>query len=469
MPDWLPGIQPELHPPSSVVPVPSSAIHLGWRRALEVDWRIDAVLVGATTEVGERHLPAVVVSPLVHYALDEARACAEFERWKEDATTARRDPLNSGAVPALDDVLMRPLIGPVRRSQPIEATSDLWDHRTAIVEQAEALLHGLHVHDSDDWDIEELLVDYPFVTLTLPSAKRLWDPKRWRVPPSKADSLDRVLPPSSLGPARRVKLPHLAVDLHAVLPDARTLQSARWRQLSDRYGPLKARWAIETALDLGDPTEPPEVMEVENWLNGVKVGEDGDRLAAGARALSRFISNRKVQLRQGRSKGKGMREVRRIVAYVCPDLSVFPRQLTAEELESAQARDQTLVDWIRSTAFVRMMAAVSAREPETLTMRSSDGTLATFLAERGLPFTRQRLTFDTGNPHYRGAVAMVPGAQPRGAVTVDITGFGHAARQEQLARLGSARPDRQQRLTQVNKGEVAMTIAEGAALLGVPV
>jgi len=466
---WLTGIQPELDPPSSVVPLPSSAIHLGWRRALKVDWRLDAVLVRVTTEVGEDYLPAVVVSPLVHYALDEARVCAEFDQWKEAVTTARRDPMNSAAVPALDDVLLRPLTGPIRRSQPIEATSDLWNHRNAIVEQAAALLHGLHVHDNDDWDIEELLVDYPFVTLTLPSEKRLWDPKRWLVPPSKADSLDRVLPPRSLGPTRKVKLPHLAADLHAVLPDARTLQSARWGQLSGLHGPLKARWAIETALDLGDPTARLEVMEVENWLDGVKIGEDGDWLAAGARVLYRYISNRKVQLRQGRSKGKGMREVRRIVPYVCPDLSVKPRRLTTEALASVEDRDQALVDWIRSTAFVRMMAAVSGQVPETLTMRSSDGSLGTILAERGLPFTRQRLTFDTGNPHYRGAVAMVPGAQPGGAVTVDIAGFGHDPEEHLEATLGDSQPDQAKRLTQIGEGEVAMTLAEGAALLGVPI
>lgn len=466
---WLPGIQPELDPPSSVVPMPSSAIHLGWRRALEVDWRLDAVLARVQTDEGECHLPAVVVSPLLHYALDEARACAEFERWKKAATTTRRDPMNSAAVPALDDVLLRPLTGPIRRNQPIEATSDLWDNRAALLEQADALLRGLEAQHPDDWDIEELLVDYPFVTLTLPSAKRLWDPKRWLVPPSKADSLDRVLPPSSLGPVRKVKLPHLAADLHAVLPDARTLQVARWRELSDRFGPLKARWAIETALNLCETSASPEVMEVDDWLEGVRLGEDGDRLAAGARALSQFISNRKVQLRQGRSRGNGLREARRIVPYVCPDLTVYPQQLTAEQLDSVEERDQALVDWIRSTACVRMMAAVSGRVPETLTMRSSDGTLATYLADRGLPFTRQRVTFDPGNPHYRGAVAMVPGAQPGGAVTVDITGFGDQPEVHLEATLREARPDDAMRVSQIARGEVAMTIAEGAALLGVPV
>lgn len=463
---WLTGIQPELNPPSSVVPLPSSAIHLGWRRSLEVDWRLDAVLVRATTEVGEDYLPAVVVSPLVHYALDEARVCGEFDQWKEAVTTARRDPMNSAPLPALDDVLLRPLTGPIRRSQPIEATTELWDHRNAIVEQAEALLQGLHVHDSDDWDIEELLVDYPFVTLTLSSDKRLWDPKRWLVPPSKADSLDRVLPLRSLGPTRKVKLPHLAAELHAVLPDARTLQSAAWRRHTGVHGPLKSIWAIKTALNPSDRSWRAEVMEVKDWLKRVKLGEDGDRLAAGARGLERYISNRKVQLRQGRSRGNGMREVRRIVPYVCPDLSVFPRRFTTEALDTVEEGDQALVDWIRTTAFVRMMAAVSGREPETLAMRSTDGTLGTFLAERGLPFTRQRLTFDTGNPHYRGAVAMVPGAQPGGAVTVDITGFGADPEEQLEATLGQARPDQAKRLTHIGEGEVAMTLAEGGAVLG---
>lgn len=462
---WLPRVQPELDPPDHVVPVPPTAIHVGWRRALKIDWRLDAVLVRGTWGTEVCYLPAVVASPLVHFPMDEARVCQEFDRWAKAVAASRRNPLDSTPVPALDDLLLRPLTGPTRRSEPVAATRELWDNRRSILALATELHHTLDADEGEAPELEVLIGDYPFVVVTLPSDKRPWDVNRAHMPPSKADSLDRVRKPSRRGRPRGVKLPHLAAELHALLRDARSLQSARWRELADQGGPLKARWAVQTALDLGRTDPGPEVTEVRRWLDSLELDEDGDRKAAGARALDQYVTNRQYQLRHGRHIRRGLSGVRRIVPYICPDLSVFPRTFKPAVIESREHRDAVLIDWIRSVAFARMMLAVSGKQPGTLTMRSSDGSLDAFLRERGLPFSRQRVTFEPANEDYRGVVAMVPGAQPCEAVSMDITGFGDDAEEPLAEWIGDALPDDFELVSLLDGGPVALDVSQGRDLL----
>ena len=425
---WLPLVT-ETDPPAAVRPVPRTAVFIGWLRSLGIDWRIDAVLAHAQASVGgSEFVPSVVVQPLLRLPLDVQHIRARYRAWEETVVGSRRIVASArdAPVPALAEVLLRPLTGPTRVCDPVAATDDYWSQTQRLIDQAEELKRRVPGAESG----ESLLRDYPFVIAAMNYPKRQWDRLDPLRKPTSVDSVDRItdLRAPRLGQPTHHLVPHLAAEILRGLPDGRSTRSTGRNAAAQTLGPLKPRWAIKVALDL-DSILPlqPEVRTLREWVDTAANGaaDNEVRVERAAAKLPKYLENREWQVAHGRRVSTGTYMPRLIEPFILPDIGVMLQpQLHGLVSTDLALQNELLLEWIRDDRFERMMEIVSGKRIDVITTRASDGTLEALLAERFLELQRLRMRFSPSNPSYRGALAMDTRAIAGEEVDVEMTGFG---------------------------------------------
>ena len=442
--EWL-ICHPEADAPAQLRPVLRGTIPLGWMLPLSgtkgknqgrtlLWWRLDLALCASPTTEGRTssplYVPGIVLRPLDRFAWDVAGARRCYDQWRAGIVRARNVPEASAMmVPGLDEVLLRPLSGPFRTCEPIPAGNACWGVVRDLLDRLILQLVDLDDPGTTDAAVRRLVRDCPWLPACLPREKRYWDPRRPWVAPDRVDGaalVEDIPRAAARGRPRGATPPDLAMDLARILGHGNALRVGVTEDDERLLGPPKLRFALETACAFRDEHPLPEVIDVRSWLVGKRAEVNRSALLEErATECGRRLQNWTQRVVHGRHEtGHAADQVRLITPQLVPDLSVHPRKLAIPDDVWVEWSDRLLLDWLRGNRLVRLLDIVTGHRLDRLRFFPQGATWAQFRASRSERFWRVVERFEPDDLGYRGAVAMIPGAQPGGIIELVFAGFG---------------------------------------------
>jgi hypothetical protein len=288
-----------------------------------------------------------------------------------------------------------------------------------------------------------LIRDCPWLLACLPREKRYWDPADPRKMPDRTDGEDFVEDLGrALGPGRPrgATPPDLAMDLLRILPHGRAFPRGFTDEERRLLGLPEPRFALETACAYKQEDPTAEVQDVRDWVARTATARDqAARIEEASWRVRRRLENWVQRVRHGRREtGQDADQVRLIAPQIVPDFSVFPRQVDIPPAGGVERTDRLLLDWLRSDRLERLLVIVTGHRLDRLRFFPDGATWRAFRSARAAPFWRVVERFEPGDLGYRGAVAMVSGAQPGGPIDLVLPGFAASASDLRRKWLGEA-------------------------------
>ncbi len=447
---WQPLVTEWPRPPGIALAM-SSAIPLGWVTTLEggpaaraggsgVTWWIDLVLgfmaIPGETSKGESHgVACLLMRPMLGPALDRGRLAVVYRAWHEAKEKSRRKG-EDGPAPTtricLQGLVLTPLYGPPLACGPLEDEQAAWQVVTSAWDEAERFEAAALQGEGPSRPAETLLRDQPALLAYQDTPQQLWDPARSHDKPSTDSSAELVPviePPTGRGRPRSFAPMNMAMAItDALIELAVDGPPAEVETHDGRQVDMRALFALELVLH-DDSVEPEDRQRLESWLlGGHKRAWTADDLRRRSRDLRKKLDNWHTARKTGRRAASvGANEVRKIVPTLIFDRAVFLKPIADDGTDPLEDTDATLVDWLRSPRVEELVDVLTGRRREKLAMACCPDRFDSFLEQRGLPFHRIKLLFNPEDEGYRGAVAMLPGAQPGAPVICELTGFAEDA------------------------------------------
>ncbi len=443
---WQPIVTEWPRPPGIALSMPS-AIPLAWMTTLEggpaakaggagITWQIDLVLgfmaIPGETAPGQSHgVACLLLRPLLGPALDGARLAESYCAWHQDKRTAwlrHEDGPPAAGYCDLTELVLTPTTGPALACMPVHDELAAWRTVSEAWDETERYRAASRGSASPTTPVSKLLQDQPYMLAFEDTPQQLWDsenPENKPTADSCADLVPAIEPPTGRGrPRSFAPMVTAMATTDALIALDGDRPQAHIEAHDGRLVDMRALFAMElvlqdTSMGTGDRDR------LASWLLG---GHDRPPTAADLRRRSRDLRKKLDFWHTARKTGRrdttvGANEIRKIVPTIIFDRSMFLKPLGDDGADPLEDTDATLVDWLRSPRVEELMDIVTGRRRHLLTMRCTTGGFDGFMEKRVLPFHRTRVLFRPEDEGYRGAVAMIPGAQIGAPAVLDLTGF----------------------------------------------